>query len=78
MPDLCELTLVANALGLEPDRADFHAPIARITEIADIMALKSEGGLLAGHGRLDVFNCLRLPGEPSFAGGGGIRHRGLR
>ena len=35
VPDLCELTLVANALGMGPDRPDLHAPIARITEIAD-------------------------------------------
>ncbi|RJE84421.1 NAD(P)H-dependent oxidoreductase [Paracoccus onubensis] len=68
-PDLCELTVVANALGMVPDRADFHAPIARITEIADFMAVKADGGLLEGKGQLDVFHCLRLPGEPSFAGG---------
>ncbi|MDP0926222.1 flagellar biosynthesis protein FlgA [Paracoccus onubensis] len=68
-PDLCELTVVANALGMVPDRADFHAPIARITEIADFMAATADGGLLDGKGQLDVFHCLRLPGEPSFAGG---------
>ncbi|TJZ91384.1 flagellar biosynthesis protein FlgA [Paracoccus gahaiensis] len=67
VPDLCELTLVANALGLLPDRADLHAPIARIAEVADLMT--DRGGLLTGQGRLDVFHCLRLPGEASFAGG---------
>ncbi|WP_405404278.1 NAD(P)H-dependent oxidoreductase [Paracoccus sp. Ld10] len=67
VPDLCELTLVANALGLVPDRADLHAPIARIPEVADLMT--DQGGLLSGRGRLDVFHCLRLPGEVSFAGG---------
>lgn len=69
VPDLCELTVVANALGLRPDRPDLHAPIARITEVADFMAPVADGGLLAGRGCLDVFHCLRLPGEPSFAGG---------
>jgi predicted homoserine dehydrogenase-like protein len=69
VPDLCELTLVANALGLTPDRPDLHAPIARITEVADVFAPAADGGLLQGTGRLDVFHCLRLPGEPSFAGG---------
>lgn len=69
VPDLCEMVVVANALGLAPDRPDFHAPIARITEIADVMAPEAYGGLLQGRGQLDVFNCLRLPGEPSFAGG---------
>lgn len=69
VPDLCEMTVVANALGLVPDRPDLHAPLARITEVADFMALEAHGGLLQGRGRLDVFHCLRLPGEPSFAGG---------
>ena len=69
VPDLCEMVVVANALDMSPDRPDYHAPIARITELADLMALQSEGGLLTGQGQLDVFNCLRLPGEPSFAGG---------
>ncbi|WP_111559513.1 SAF domain-containing protein [Paracoccus sediminilitoris] len=67
VPDLCELTLVANALGFSPDRADLHAPIARIPEVADLMT--DQGGLLSGQGRLDVFHCLRLPKEVSFAGG---------
>lgn len=69
VPDLCEMTVVANALGLVPDRPDLHAPLARISEVADLMALDADGGLLQGRGRLDVFQCLRLPGEPSFAGG---------
>lgn len=69
VPDLCEMTVVANALGLVPDRPALHCPIARITEIADLMALEADGGLLTAPGRLEVFHCLRLPGEPSFAGG---------
>ncbi len=69
VPDLCEMVVVANALNMAPDRPDYHAPIARITELADLMAPAADGGLLTGQGQLDVFNCLRLPGEPSFAGG---------
>ena len=69
VPDLCEMVVVANALGMAPDRPDYHAPIARITELADLMAPVADGGLLTGQGQLDVFNCLRLPGEASFAGG---------
>ncbi|KGJ05425.1 Predicted homoserine dehydrogenase, contains C-terminal SAF domain [Paracoccus halophilus] len=69
VPDLCEMTVVANALGLMPDRPDLHAPIARITEVADLMASSANGGLLQSRRVLDVFHCLRLPGEPSFAGG---------
>jgi predicted homoserine dehydrogenase-like protein len=69
VPDLCELQIVANATGLVPDRADFHAPIARIAEVATILSIQAEGGLLSGERRLDVFHCLREAHEPSFAGG---------
>jgi predicted homoserine dehydrogenase-like protein len=69
VPDLCEMTVVANATGYDPDRPDLHAPIARIGEVADFFALREDGGLLKRAGSLDVFHCLRLPGEVSFAGG---------
>lgn len=69
VPDLCELTLVANATGFGVDRAELHAPIARITEIADLFSLQQTTGLLGQPKVLDVFHCLRLPGEVSFAGG---------
>ena len=67
--DRCELAIVANATGFGVDRPDLHAPIARSVEIADILALKRNGGLLNGPRKLDVFNCLRAPDEASFAGG---------
>ena len=69
IPDLVEMGLVANALGLAPDVPQFHAPIARITEVADILVPAELGGLLQGTGRVDVFNALRRPDEVSFAGG---------
>ena len=69
VPDLCEMTLVANALDFSADAAGFHAPPARIPEIADLFAERSEGGLLGGTRRIDVFHHLRLPEEASFAGG---------
>lgn len=69
VPDLCEMTLVANALGFQADRPDFHAPPARIPELADLFALRSQGGLMAGPRRIDVFHHLRLAEEASFAGG---------
>lgn len=67
VPDLCEMTLVANATGLEPDVAPFHCPIARIPEVADLF--NEDDGVLAGPRRLDVFHHIRLPDEASFAGG---------
>ena len=69
VPDLCEMTLVANATGFLVDRADLHVPIARITEVADFFSERSSGGFLGAPKVLDVFHCLRLPGELSFAGG---------
>lgn len=69
VPDLCEMTLVANATDLAADRADFHAPPARIPEIADLLAARAQGGLLSGNRRIDVFHHLRLAEEASFAGG---------
>ena len=69
VPDLCEMTLVANACGLDPDTPAFHAPVARVPELATLFSLEASGGLLSGQRRLDVFHHLRAPDEASFAGG---------
>lgn len=69
VPDYCEMGVVTNGTGLIPDISTLHAPVLRPVEIADALQLKSDGGLLNGVGRIDVFNCLRRPDEASFAGG---------
>jgi len=69
VPDLCEMTLVANATGLGPDVAPFHFPVARIPEVAALLSTSRTDGLLSGSRRLDVFHHLRAPDEASFAGG---------
>lgn len=69
VPDLCEMTLVANATGFAADVAPFHAPVARIPEVATLLSDTSGQGLLSGGRRLDVFHHLRAPDEASFAGG---------
>jgi predicted homoserine dehydrogenase-like protein len=69
VPDLCELMVVANATGLQADRFDLHAPLARINEVPTIFSRREDGGILTGERRLDVFHCLRKPDEISFAGG---------
>ena len=69
VPDLCEMGIVANHTGLLPDRPDLHAPIARTIELPALFRPRADGGLLAGTGRIDMFNCLRRPDELSFAGG---------
>lgn len=68
-PDLCEMGIVANATGFKPDTPRLHAPIARTLELPELFRPRSEGGLLSRAGVVDMFNCLRRPGEQSFAGG---------
>ena len=69
VPDLCEMGIVANACEMDVDRPDFHCPIARIDEVPSILCGVEDGGILSKSGVLDVFHCLREPGEISFAGG---------
>lgn len=69
VPDLCEMTLVANATGLSADTPGFHAPPARIPELAGFFAQRGQGGLISGTNRVDVFHHVRLAEEASFAGG---------
>ncbi len=69
VPDLCEMTVVANATGLCADTARFHAPPARIAELGDLFCERGQGGLLGGTRRVDVFHHLRRADEASFAGG---------
>ncbi|MDF3904364.1 SAF domain-containing protein [Paracoccus sp. AS002] len=69
VPDLCELSVVANATGYGVDAPALHAPIARITEVPSILCERAKGGVMGATGKLDVFHCLRAPGEVSFAGG---------
>ncbi len=69
VPDYCEMGVVSNATGLVPDIPGLHAPVLRPVELADALQLTTEGGLLGGNGRIDVFNCLRRSDEASMAGG---------
>jgi predicted homoserine dehydrogenase-like protein len=67
--DYCEMAVVATNTGLVPDVELLHYPVARTTELADIYAMREDGGVLSRTGVIDVFNMLRLPDEASFAGG---------
>jgi predicted homoserine dehydrogenase-like protein len=67
--DYCEMSVVATNTGLVPDVELLHYPIARTAELADVYALKEDGGLLGRTGAIEVFNVLRTPDEASFAGG---------
>ncbi|MBP3081305.1 homoserine dehydrogenase [Streptomyces sp. 604F] len=67
--DYCEMAVVATSTGFRPDTERLHYPVARIAELADVYALREDGGVLHRPGAVDVFSALRLPGEASFAGG---------
>ncbi|MGW4034672.1 homoserine dehydrogenase [Streptomyces sp. NPDC004778] len=67
--DYCEMAVVAAGTGFVPDRESLHYPVARTSELADVYALREDGGVLGAAGVIDVFSVLRLPEEASFAGG---------
>jgi predicted homoserine dehydrogenase-like protein len=67
--DYCEMAVVASNTGLVADVEAMHYPVARVAELADIYALREDGGIVSRPGVIDVFNVLRLPDEASFAGG---------
>lgn len=67
--DYCEMNVVATNTGLVADIESMHYPIARVSELADIYAMREDGGIVQRAGVVDVFNMLRLPDEVSFAGG---------
>jgi predicted homoserine dehydrogenase-like protein len=61
--------IAANATGLLPDRPSMHAPIVRITEIAEVLSRKDQGGILKNHGAIDLITCLRRQDEAGMGGG---------
>ena len=67
--DLSEMVIVINATGYHYDAPLLHAPIARITEMPEIMCNRADGGIFQKEGVIDMVNCLRRPDEISFAGG---------
>ncbi len=70
IPDLAEMAIVCNHLpGIKPDIPEFHYPVARTVEVADLMCPSEMGGLFSGESRIDVYNCLRRPDEQSMEGG---------
>lgn len=69
VPDYCEMNVVCNATGLDPSCDNFHYPVCRVDELAEIYIPVEDGGVLTKTGVVDVFNNLRRPDEASFAGG---------
>jgi len=58
-----EMTAVANALGLPPDRRGMHEPSAGLSDLPARMALRSQGGLLEQEGVVDLANAVAEDGE---------------
>ncbi|MEX0886657.1 MAG: hypothetical protein WD009_09485 [Phycisphaeraceae bacterium] len=68
--DLTELTIAANANGLDFDGAtSTHSPVLRVTEIAQLMCPASDGGLLTRTPAVDAVRLVRRPDEAALAGG---------
>lgn len=69
VPDYNEMNVVSNATGLLPSCPRLHYPMINVAEMADVYALKEDGGLIEKPGVLDSFNCFHRFDEVSFAGG---------
>lgn len=67
--DLCEMTIVANATGLDIDTPELHNPIVGIAEIPEVLSLKDSHGGILGRASLDVVTCLRGKHDPGLGGG---------
>lgn len=67
--DLCEMAIVINATRYGYDTPRLHAPVARLTEMAEVFGGQEADGILVQEGIIDVVNCLRRSDEVDFAGG---------
>lgn len=62
-----EMTAVANALGLPPDRRGMHEPSAGLRDLPVRMSLRGQGGLLEREGVVDLANAVAEDGETLIA-----------
>ena len=67
--DLGEMTVAANATRLMPDIPELHLPVARISEIPEILCPVEEGGILETKGAIEIVTCLRGPDDAGLGGG---------
>ena len=67
--DLGEMTIAANATGLMPDVPTLHLPVARISEIPEVLCPVEEGGILQTKGAIEIVTCLRKTDEAGLGGG---------
>ncbi|MBM3235457.1 flagellar biosynthesis protein FlgA [Candidatus Poribacteria bacterium] len=67
---ICHIVVSANGTSLLPDTPIGHRPVARFTEIPEILCPVEEGGILQTRGAVDIPIILRTRDEPH--GGGGV------
>jgi len=67
---VCHIAVSANGTGLLPDTPIGHRPVARFTELPEILCPVEEGGILQTRGSVDIPIILRTRDEPH--GGGGV------
>ena len=58
-----EMTALANAAGLVPDRRGMHEPSVNLEEVPLRFSLKEEGGLLSQHGVVELANSVAEDGR---------------
>lgn len=67
-----EMTALANAAGLVPDRRAMHEPSVNIDEIARVFSLSEEGGILSRHGVVELANSVADDGKTLLPNGLGM------
>jgi predicted homoserine dehydrogenase-like protein len=67
---ICHIVVSANGTGLLPDSPVGHSPVARFTELPEVLCPVEEGGILQTRGAVDIPIILRTRDEPH--GGGGV------
>jgi predicted homoserine dehydrogenase-like protein len=67
---ICHIAVSANGTGLLPDTPVGHRPVARFTELPEILCPVEDGGILKTRGAVDIPIILRTEDEPH--GGGGV------
>jgi predicted homoserine dehydrogenase-like protein len=58
-----EMTALANAAGLVPDKRGMHEPSVNIEDIARAFSLQAEGGILSRHGVVELANSVAADGK---------------
>ncbi|HMN29561.1 MAG TPA: hypothetical protein PKE45_15530 [Caldilineaceae bacterium] len=67
-----EMTALANAAGLVPDKRGMHEPSVNIQDIARAFSLREEGGILSRHGVVELANSVAEDGKTMLPNGLGM------